>query len=943
LREGRDLPRPLPLPLMTLSFLPVLALSLSPLQETSRPQVSALIPLLHAADANRDAEVSPEEWAEFVGSLGFGPELDAPGDRELAAARMLLPYFDLDDDGVFTGADLDRVFAGLDRDGDGAIAGEERPAGQRPSEGGPSANELFLGGFSCLAADVDGDQRITAAEWSALRSRCGTKSEPVPMAELRTWMEIARADDGEADRNAVSAGVALLTWDGQLDADRNGRFDRNDLALHREALDPNGDGTLSVEEVRQARRSSRAQRRFEVSEEMTRRAPLMPWQRNLDDALALVERTGKPLLICVNMDGESASEELAFGRYRDPAFVELASGFVPLIVSPDRRNPLDHDDQGRRIEDPRFGRIVTGEAIALDPVLYDRYFGERRVAPRHIGVSPEGEILFDVYLVDDLTVIDDALRQHGSFDEAAQPLARTEEELLASPDAGDRRVLEQRFLDGAERDRVRLAGLSLSRVRPTQHPEVLRMALRDASPEVRRQALWTVAQNVERTPSDLLARALNLAADEPVETAALLAAVSRLEAPTDAAGPAVRLARVFRTLHASSELVQANRWKTALRLAEGSGIRPLTDEDFDLLTGLLEELDVEQREQGAGPELWLQVAAANMRLAQIQIARGRNPLYFLSDAATAAESALALAPDDARALGYLSWSSYLQADLDTAGAYAERALPGLLPLASTELAGRVLDVFAQTRVRDLYGALGEGRAWPAAWVPDIRAAFESLLLHPIAEERHSRAYLDFLGTSEAYALQEEWVRKALEERPDSSSLHAYLRNQVLRDEGAAELARVYDEEIVPQASADSRAAALWYAGVARLVSAEHQHRTGDRESALESYRTANEILARSSEERQEFTDSANHYRCLALAGASRVYREEGRFAEAVASLVEGIQARPASSQSSDGLGETPLQLARELGIRLERAEEAELARVLARCLEENGLEAGEGA
>ena len=63
----------------------------------------------------------------------------------------------------------------------------------------------------------------------------------------------------------------------------------------------------------------------------------MPWQRNLEDALAVVERTGKPLLICVNMDDEPASESLAWRRYRDPAFVELANGFVPLHGAAARR------------------------------------------------------------------------------------------------------------------------------------------------------------------------------------------------------------------------------------------------------------------------------------------------------------------------------------------------------------------------------------------------------------------------------------------------------------------------------------------------------------------------------------------------------------------------------------------------------------------------------
>ena len=59
------------------------------------------------------------------------------------------------------------------------------------------------------------------------------------------------------------------------------------------------------------------------------RPPLIAWQRDLDDAIALQRATGKPLLICVNMDGEPASESLAGVHYRDPEFAALTAGFIP--------------------------------------------------------------------------------------------------------------------------------------------------------------------------------------------------------------------------------------------------------------------------------------------------------------------------------------------------------------------------------------------------------------------------------------------------------------------------------------------------------------------------------------------------------------------------------------------------------------------------------------
>ena len=135
--------------------------------------------------------------------------------------------------------------------------------------------------------------------------------------------------------------------------------------------------------------------------------------RELLPVLERAVQTGKPLLLCVNMDGESASESLAWDRYRDPEFAALAEGFVCLVASPDRREPRERDDRGRRLPDRRFGRLVNSEHIDVEPLLFERYFSGNRVAPRHVGVSPEGEILFDVFLVQDLSIVDQKLREFG--------------------------------------------------------------------------------------------------------------------------------------------------------------------------------------------------------------------------------------------------------------------------------------------------------------------------------------------------------------------------------------------------------------------------------------------------------------------------------------------------------------------------------------------------
>ena len=42
-----------------------------------------------------------------------------------------------------------------------------------------------------------------------------------------------------------------------------------------------------------------------------KKPPLIRWQRTWDDAVRLSQQTKKPILVCVNMDGEIASEHYA--------------------------------------------------------------------------------------------------------------------------------------------------------------------------------------------------------------------------------------------------------------------------------------------------------------------------------------------------------------------------------------------------------------------------------------------------------------------------------------------------------------------------------------------------------------------------------------------------------------------------------------------------------
>ncbi|MFH0947040.1 MAG: hypothetical protein V2A76_17760, partial [Planctomycetota bacterium] len=135
---------------------------------------------------------------------------------------------------------------------------------------------------------------------------------------------------------------------------------------------------------------------------------LIKWQRSYEDAVAESLATGKPILVCVNMDGEIASEHYAGVRYRQPEIAALYEPYVTVIASVYRHTPRDYDEQGCRILCPRFGSVTCGEHIAIEPGLFRKFMDEKRVAPRHIGVQPGNEESFDVYYAFDTDSVFDA-------------------------------------------------------------------------------------------------------------------------------------------------------------------------------------------------------------------------------------------------------------------------------------------------------------------------------------------------------------------------------------------------------------------------------------------------------------------------------------------------------------------------------------------------------
>ena len=176
------------------------------------------------------------------------------------------------------------------------------------------------------------------------------------------------------------------------------------------------------------------------------------FQRTWEDALALSQEQKRPILVCVNMDGEIASEHYAGVRYRMPEIAKLYEPYVCVIASVYRHNPRDYDDEGRRIPCPRFGCVTCGEHIAIEPMLYEKYMDGRRIAPRHIMVELDGKEMYDVFYAWDTDSVFERIKK-GIADRTiqAEPIVRGDKSILErvkSRDVRDREAVEQAFAGG---------------------------------------------------------------------------------------------------------------------------------------------------------------------------------------------------------------------------------------------------------------------------------------------------------------------------------------------------------------------------------------------------------------------------------------------------------------------------------------------------------------
>ncbi len=229
-----------------------------------KPNLHGLAQLLaRTADANDDKEVTASEWETFVTSVTAEdgtidldalvaalppPPRDPPPDAP-PLAEVLGRALDRDDSGAVEPEELDALFGLLDRNGDGALNADDRPAGgggagPRP----PKTDPHRLAALLARAADADESGDVTTEEWEAFVEAIDSDSDRV--VDMDALVDLLPAPPREPPPGAPTPQEVLGT---ELDHDEDGSVEVEDLEWFLALLDRDDDGAISSDERRGAK------------------------------------------------------------------------------------------------------------------------------------------------------------------------------------------------------------------------------------------------------------------------------------------------------------------------------------------------------------------------------------------------------------------------------------------------------------------------------------------------------------------------------------------------------------------------------------------------------------------------------------------------------------------------------------------------------------------
>jgi hypothetical protein len=647
-------------------------------------------------------------------------------------------------------------------------------------------------------------------------------------------------------------------------------------------------------------------------------AARIEWQRSLADALAVQEATGLPLLVVVNMDGEVFNERFAKSTYKDPAFVASTRGYVCVVASPDRHTDKDYDADGNRIECPRFGGCTCSEHIQIEPELFRRYFNGTRNAPRHVGVTKQGAIVFDRFLDTSMQTAIDAIAKNAG-DASKQPGASTDPAVLfGRRDALARRTLEAMWKRGDAAARARLMEAAAD---ATNEPyDLLRAGLRDEDAGVAAKAALALAKRGGKDALIDLEDALARQPAGPVHDA-LVARIVELAKTDDAAK---RLAAHLVAPVAPTRIAApwSNAW-AAPRFDDGD--RAAIEKELDRCETALKQTPDDD-------EARLALAVAQAAFADILARDGdKGPEFWFADAIGSARKVKAkeLQPEAQAVIAYASYMTGEAQACGTALALAQAATQnGRQP--APALAARFLDVAIAGTATKVFGETGGNAA--RAWRSEIDRVVAMLDLMNERKAFREGALLAGAGLLEYGGLRAQArarLADAVARFPGSPKAHERWRNRLLVDLGVAGMRKAYAEFV---ATAADKPEAEWFAGYAGVVAGEQETRDKRVAQGLSAYGEAIERLQRSAAGNADFADSANGLAVLALAGRAELLVEDGKPEDAAADLLRAWGLRADSFDEADGLQRKPRGIASRVAQALQKAGKAELAAKLAPML-----------
>ena len=666
---------------------------------------------------------------------------------------------------------------------------------------------------------------------------------------------------------------------------------------------------------------------------------LITWQRTFEDAVEVSRQTRKPILICVNMDGEIASEHYAGVRYRRPETAGLYEPYVCVIASVYRHTPADYDEEGQRILCPRFGSVTCGEHIAVEPTLFEQFFDGQRVAPRHIMVELDRSETYDVYYAWDTDSVFSAIRE-GIANRKEQPLPaagtdRPLEERVASRDVVDRVAVEKAFAQGDRSVRRRLIESAMVH-RDVDQVELLRLALFGFDVELARLARQALSQSDSEKAIDLIVEVLRTPM-ESAEREALIAALLRLGETWPRAS---RLAAVFQSLGGRSLALDQERWTrslgkldTAQAAAEwralGARIEYQADAARSRPQDAAAQLDL------ADSFLALAVDPETSRMRNTNGAPGREgvPQYnqlLLEDARRCALEAEKLGATGWRVNAAVGLSAYYLKDVREAYARAEAAMKDLPPGAESWNAMAVLALFAEARRDAISKAIRDKQPWPKEWLADVHSSYSVLARHPLGSEALVAAHYDFLSALGAYGPAASALDEGLKRFPESWTLHDRLRARLLRERGVEGMEAAYEAMLQGENAAPNLE---WYAGYTSLVAAEYHRRASKDSEARAAYERAIAHYEKSIDQNPLASESCDHYIALALAGRARLALEAGDLAATLDDLLAAFERSPRSAATLDGLNLSAVTSAYTLRARLSEAGDTERLATLQAALD----------